>query len=151
TTHKEFRGHIEKDRALARRFQPIEVAELSVPDTIKVLRGLKPKYEEFHQGRYTNKSLRAAAELGERYLADRKLPDKAIDLVDEAGAILKLRGGKQPRTVRARDIEAVVATMARIPPRRVESDDRDRLKNLEGELKHRIFGQDKAVERLAQS
>src|SRR5204863_79749 len=90
---------IEKDRALARRFQPIEVAELSIPDTIKVLRGLQPKYEEFHKVRYTNKSLRAAAELGERYLADRKLPDKAIDLVDEAGAILKLRGGKQPRTV----------------------------------------------------
>src|SRR5688572_11422310 len=142
TTHKEFRGHIEKDRALARRFQPIEVAELSIADTIKVLRGLQPKYEEFHKVKYTNKSLRAAAELGERYLADRKLPDKAIDLIDEAGAILKLKTDKQPRTVRARDIEAVVATMARIPPRRVESDDRERLKNLDTELKHRIFGQD---------
>jgi len=151
TTHKEFRGHIEKDRALARRFQPIEVAELSVPDTIKVLKGLQTKYEEFHKVTYTPKSLRAAAELGERYLADRKLPDKAIDLIDEAGAILKLKGGKQKKTVRARDIEAVVATMARIPPRRVESDDRERLKNLEPELKTRIFGQDKAVERLAQA
>jgi ATP-dependent Clp protease ATP-binding subunit ClpA len=151
TTHKEFRGHIEKDRALARRFQPIEVAELSIPDTIKVLRGLQPKYEDFHKVTYTPKSLRAAAELGERYLADRKLPDKAIDLIDEAGAIQKLKGGKKPRTVRARDIEAVVATMARIPPRRVESDDRERLKNLEAELKSRIFGQDKAVERLAQA
>jgi ATP-dependent Clp protease ATP-binding subunit ClpA len=151
TTHKEFRGHIEKDRALARRFQPIEVAELSVPDTIKVLKGLQAKYEEFHKVTYTAKALRAAAELGERYLADRKLPDKAIDLIDEAGAILKLKGGKPPRTVRARDIEAVVATMARIPPRRVESDDRERLKNLEPELKSRIFGQDKAVERLAQA
>src|SRR6185369_9506041 len=151
TTHKEFRGHIEKDRALARRFQPIEVAELSVPDTIKVLRGLQPKYEDFHKVAYTPKSLRAAAELGERYLADRKLPDKAIDLIDEAGAIQKLKGGPKKRTVRARDIEAVVATMARIPPRRVESDDRERLKNLEGELTGRIFGQDKAVERLAQA
>jgi ATP-dependent Clp protease ATP-binding subunit ClpA len=151
TTHKEFRGHIEKDRALARRFQPIEVAELSVPDTIKVLRGLQGKYEEFHKVTYTPRSLRAAAELGERYLADRKLPDKAIDLIDEAGAILKLKGGKRKKMVRARDIEAVVATMARIPPRRVESDDRERLKNLELELKGRIFGQDKAVERLAQA
>jgi ATP-dependent Clp protease ATP-binding subunit ClpA len=151
TTHKEFRGHIEKDRALARRFQPIEVAELSVADTIKVLKGLQPKYEEFHRVSYTPKSLRAAAELGERYLADRKLPDKAIDLIDEAGAILKLKGGKRKKTVRSRDIEAVVATMARIPPRRVESDDRERLKNLEPELKSRIFGQDKAVERLAQA
>ncbi|HXU80802.1 MAG TPA: AAA family ATPase, partial [Polyangia bacterium] len=149
TTHKEFRGHIEKDRALARRFQPIEVAELSVADTIKVLKGLQKKYEEFHRVSYTGKSLRAAAELGERYLADRKLPDKAIDLIDEAGAILKLKGGT--KTVRARDIEAVVATMARIPPRRVESDDRERLKNLDAELKTRIFGQDKAVERLAQA
>jgi ATP-dependent Clp protease ATP-binding subunit ClpA len=151
TTHKEFRGHIEKDRALARRFQPIEVAELSIPDTIKVLKGLRPKYEEFHKVTYSPKALRVAAELGDRYLADRKLPDKAIDLIDEAGAILKLRAGKQPRRVRARDIEAVVATMARIPPRRVESDDRERLKNLEAELKGRIFGQDKAVERLAQA
>jgi ATP-dependent Clp protease ATP-binding subunit ClpA len=125
------------------------VAELSVADTIKVLKGLQKKYEEFHRVSYTGKSLRAAAELGERYLADRKLPDKAIDLIDEAGAILKLKGGT--KTVRARDIEAVVATMARIPPRRVESDDRERLKNLDAELKTRIFGQDKAVERLAQA
>jgi ATP-dependent Clp protease ATP-binding subunit ClpA len=151
TTHKEFRGHIEKDRALARRFQPIEVSELSVPDTIKVLRGLQGKYEEFHGVEYTAKSLRAAAELSERYLADRKLPDKAIDLIDEAGAILKLRQAKKPRTVRAKDIEAVVATMARIPPRRVESDDRERLKNLEAEIKTRLFGQDRAVERVAQA
>jgi ATP-dependent Clp protease ATP-binding subunit ClpA len=162
TTHKEFRGHIEKDRALARRFQPIEVAELSVDDTIKVLRGLRGQYEEFHGVSYSDKSLRAAAELSDRYLADRKLPDKAIDLVDEAGAILKLKaregGGAAAgaadngkKVVRARDIEAVVATMARIPPRRVASDDRERLQNLEGDLKGRIFGQDKAVERVAQA
>jgi ATP-dependent Clp protease ATP-binding subunit ClpA len=155
TTHKEYRGHIEKDRALARRFQPIEVAELSIEDTIKVLRGLRGRYEEFHGVSYTPKSLRAAAELSDRYLADRKLPDKAIDLIDEAGAILKLR--KTPakegvaKVVRARDIESVVATMARIPPRRVASDDRDRLQKLETELKTRIFGQDRAVERVAQA
>jgi ATP-dependent Clp protease ATP-binding subunit ClpA len=151
TTHKEYRGHIEKDRALARRFQPIEVAELSVTDTIKVLRGLRGRYEEFHGVSYTPKSLRVAAELSDRYLADRKLPDKAIDLIDEAGAKLKLKKTTPPRTVRARDIEAVVATMARIPPRRVASDDRDRLQKLEIELKTRIFGQDRAVERVAQA
>jgi ATP-dependent Clp protease ATP-binding subunit ClpA len=151
TTHKEYRGHIEKDRALARRFQPIEVAELAIEDTVRVLRGLKSRYEEFHGVKYTGKALRAAAELGDRYLADRKLPDKAIDLIDEAGAILKLRKKEPPKVVKARDIEAVVATMARIPPRRVASDDRDRLQRLEGDLKTKIFGQDKAVERVAQA
>jgi ATP-dependent Clp protease ATP-binding subunit ClpA len=152
TTHKEYRGHIEKDRALARRFQPIEVPALSVDDTVKVLRGLRGRYEEFHGVQYSKQALRAAAELSDRYLADRQLPDKAIDLIDEAGAILKLRKGvTPPRLVRARDIEAVVATMARIPPRRVASDDRDRLQRLETDLKGRIFGQDRAVERVAQS
>jgi ATP-dependent Clp protease ATP-binding subunit ClpA len=152
TTHKEYRGHIEKDRALARRFQPIEVAELSIEDTIKVLRGLRGRYEEFHGVKYTATSLRAAAELSDRYLADRKLPDKAIDLIDEAGAGLKLKAKKTAdRVVKARHIEAVVATMARIPPRRVASDDRDRLQKLEGDLKGRIFGQDRAVERVAQA
>jgi ATP-dependent Clp protease ATP-binding subunit ClpA len=151
TTHKEYRGHIEKDRALARRFQPIEVAELAIEDTVRVLRGLKTKYEEFHGVKYTAKALRAAAELGDRYLADRKLPDKAIDLIDEAGAILKLRKLASPKIVKAKDIEAVVATMARIPPRRVASDDRDRLQRLETDLKKKIFGQDKAVERVAQA
>ncbi len=154
TTHKEFRAHIEKDRALARRFQPIEVGELTIPETIKVLEGLQPKYEEFHKVSYTKKSLRAAAELSDRYLSDRKLPDKAIDLVDEAGAILKLKKRKEnagPKVVRAKDMETVVATMARIPPQRVDSDDRQRLKDLDVELKARIFGQDAAVERVAQA
>jgi ATP-dependent Clp protease ATP-binding subunit ClpA len=157
TTHKELRGHIEKDRALARRFQTIEVSELNVPDTVKVLRGLRKHYEEFHGVSYSPKALRLAAELSDRYLAERKLPDKAIDLIDEAGAILKLRGREAeekpsgPLRVRGRDIEAVVATMARIPPRRAASGDRERLRNLEADIKARIFGQDNAVERVCQA
>jgi ATP-dependent Clp protease ATP-binding subunit ClpA len=172
TTHKEYRSYIEKDRALARRFQPIEVGEPSIEDTIKVLRGLRQRYEEFHGVSYTDKSLRAAAELSTRHLADRKLPDKAIDLIDEAGARLKLRKGVEPGktpaseqkrksarkgadngkpSVRVKDIEAVVATMARIPPKRVASDDRERLRDLERDLKGKIYGQDPAVERVAQA
>jgi ATP-dependent Clp protease ATP-binding subunit ClpA len=155
TTHKELRAHIEKDRALARRFQTIEVPELNVDDTVKVLRGLRRHYEEFHGVTYSPRALRLAAELAERYLAERKLPDKAIDLIDEAGAILKLRVRDEndtgPLRVRGRDIEAVLATMARIPPRRAASNDRERLRNLEGEIKARIFGQDKAVEKVCQS
>jgi ATP-dependent Clp protease ATP-binding subunit ClpA len=173
TTHKEYRSYIEKDRALARRFQPIEVGEPNIEDTIKVLRGLRPRYEEFHGVTYTDKALRAAAELSSRHLADRKLPDKAIDLVDEAGARLKLRkrvdpdkpgtserkrpkgrrkGGDEARpSVRVKDIEAVVATMARIPPKRVATDDRERLRDLDKELKAKIYGQDPAVERVAQA
>ncbi|HVX95443.1 MAG TPA: ATP-dependent Clp protease ATP-binding subunit ClpA [Polyangia bacterium] len=164
TTHKEYRSYIEKDRALARRFQAIEVEEPSIPETIRVLKGLRPKYEEFHGVKYTDKSLRVAAELSSRYLQDRRLPDKAIDLIDEAGAALKIKelaGGKAkgrgrrkkrgPRVVSSREIETVIATMARIPPKRVASDDRDRLQKLEGDLKAKIFGQDAAVERVAQA
>jgi ATP-dependent Clp protease ATP-binding subunit ClpA len=185
TTHKEYRTHIEKDRALARRFQAIDVDEPSIADTLKVLQGLKSRYEEFHGVAYTKKALRAAVELSARYLHDRKLPDKAIDLMDEAGAKLKLKprrgasreevdagssakqapasgaslgavptdgasGGSRP-LVRSRDIEAVVATIARIPPRRVASDDRARLQNLEPELKAKIYGQDKAIERVVEA
>jgi len=157
TTHKELRAHIEKDRALARRFQPIEVPELNVVDTVKVLKGLRRHYEDFHGVKYSPKALRMAAELADRYLGERKLPDKAIDLIDEAGAILKLRD-RDPESkddaslrVRSRDIEAVVATMARIPPRRAASSDRERLRNLETEIKAKIFGQDKAVERVCQA
>jgi len=157
TTHKELRSHIEKDRALLRRFQTIEVPELNVPDTVKVLKGLRRHYEDFHGVKYSPKALRMAAELADRYLSERKLPDKAIDLIDEAGAILKLRE-RDPEAkadaslrVRSRDIEAVVATMARIPPRRAASSDRERLRNLETEIKARLFGQDKAVERVCQA
>jgi ATP-dependent Clp protease ATP-binding subunit ClpA len=170
TTHKEYRSYIEKDRALARRFQAIEVEEPSIEETIKVLTGLRARYEEFHGVAYTDKSLRAAAELSSRYLNDRRLPDKAIDLMDEAGAAAKLKRGPKgkpvekdadgktdgkptgpKRQVRSRDIEKVLATMARIPPRRVETDDRDRLSNLESDLKAKIYGQDPAVERVAQA
>jgi ATP-dependent Clp protease ATP-binding subunit ClpA len=154
TTHKEYRSYIEKDRALARRFQAIEVEEPSLDETVQVLQGLRSRYEEFHGVVYTSKALRAAADLSSRYLHDRKLPDKAIDLIDEAGAALKLKGrGKRigPRRVTSKEIEAVVATMARIPPKRVGADDRERLHNLEAELKAKIFGQDPAVERVAQS
>jgi ATP-dependent Clp protease ATP-binding subunit ClpA len=164
TTHKEYRSYIEKDRALARRFQAIEVEEPSIPETIRVLKGLRPKYEEFHGVTYTDKALRVAAELSSRYLQDRRLPDKAIDLIDEAGAALKIKelaGGKAkgrgrgkkkvPRVVSSREIENVIATMARIPPKRVASDDRDRLQKLEGDLKAKIFGQESAVERVAQA
>ncbi|HLK89358.1 MAG TPA: ATP-dependent Clp protease ATP-binding subunit ClpA [Polyangia bacterium] len=154
TTHKEYRSYIEKDRALARRFQPIEVEEPSIEETIKVLSGLRERYEEFHGVNYTDKSLRAAAELSSRYLNDRRLPDKAIDLIDEAGAAAKLKKGKlkgAKRQVRSKDIEVVLATMARIPARTVEADDRTRLANLEKELKAKIYGQDAAVERVAQA
>ncbi len=173
TTHKEYRSYIEKDRALARRFQPIEVEEPSIDETIKVLKGLRSKYEEFHGVTYTDKALRAAAELSSRYLHDRRLPDKAIDLIDEAGAALKIRGTAKAkragtaktgrakakggraravkRVVSSRQIEAVLATMARIPPKRVASDDRSRLERLESDLKAKIFGQDQACARVAQA
>jgi ATP-dependent Clp protease ATP-binding subunit ClpA len=157
TTHKEYRSYIEKDRALARRFQPIEVEEPSIEETVKVLEGLRPRYEEFHGVGYTDDSLQAAADLSSRYLTERRLPDKAIDLIDEAGAAAKLKdktgrkAGAPKRRVGAKDIETVVATMARIPPRRVAADDRKRLQDLEGDLRAKIFGQDGAVARVAQA
>jgi ATP-dependent Clp protease ATP-binding subunit ClpA len=160
TTHKEYRSYIEKDRALARRFQTIEVDEPSIDDTVKVLEGLRPRYEEFHGVTYTDEAMRAAADLSARYINDRRLPDKAIDLIDEAGAAAKLkarpkqradRNKPTPRRVNAKDIETVVATMARIPPRRVAADDRERLQNLEADLRGKIFGQDSAVARVAQA
>ena len=166
TTHKEYRSYIEKDRALARRFQTIEVGEPNIDDAVKILRGLRGRYEDFHGVSYSDQALRAAVELSTRHLTDRKLPDKAIDLVDEAGARKKLlkrrapaagkatESGDKPAVrprVKVHDIEAVVATMARIPPKQVASDDRERLRNLEGELKGKIFGQNSAVERVAQA
>ncbi|MDN5864640.1 MAG: ATP-dependent Clp protease ATP-binding subunit ClpA [Gammaproteobacteria bacterium] len=152
TTYKEFRGIFEKDRALARRFQKIDVPEPSVEETIAILKGLKPRFEAHHDVRYPAKTLRVAAELGARYLNDRFLPDKAIDIIDEAGAEMRLRPlAKRRKTVAVADVERIVARMARVPPRSVSHSDRDALKTLGRDLKLSIFGQDTAVEKLDQA
>jgi len=150
TTYKEYRQHFEKDRALARRFQKIDVAEPSVPDAIKILQGLKSYFEDFHDVRFTNESLKTAVELSARYMGDRKLPDKAIDVIDEAGAQMRLQPvSKRKKTIGVKEVEAVVATMARIPPKTVSKDDETSLKNLETDLKHVVFGQDEAISQLS--
>ena len=150
TTYQEFRGIFEKDRALARRFQKIDVSEPSIEETIKILQGLKSRFEEHHQVRYTNQSLRSAAELSERYITDRHLPDKAIDMIDEAGASQRLLPpSRRKKTIGVQDIESMVAKVARIPPKTVTTSHRDIMKNLERNLKMVVFGQDKAIESLA--
>ena len=150
TTYKEYRSYFEKDRALARRFQKIDVPEPTVPEAIKILQGLKPYYEDYHRLRYTRDAVKAAVELSARYIGDRKLPDKAIDVIDEVGAAQALLPeNKRKRTVGVRDVEAVVSKMARIPPKRVSKDDRSMLEKLERDLKLVVFGQDKAIESLA--
>jgi len=152
TTYKEYRNHFEKDRALVRRFQKIDVSEPSVEDTVKILRGLKPYYEEHHGVKYTNEALRTAVELASRYINDRKLPDKAIDVIDEVGASqMLLPESKRKRQIGVRDVERVVAMIARIPPKQVSKDDRAALENLERDLKMVVFGQDSAIEALASS
>src|SRR5579871_3624730 len=149
TTYKEYRNYFEKDRALVRRFQKIDVNEPSVEDSIKILRGLKPYYERHHKVRYTVDALRAAVELSHRYIGDRKLPDKAIDVIDETGAAQMLvPENRRRKTITAREVEAVIATMARIPPKSVSRDDREVLKNLDRDLKTMVFGQDSAIEAL---
>jgi ATP-dependent Clp protease ATP-binding subunit ClpA len=146
TTHQDYKIHFERDRALARRFQRIEVGEPSVEETHAILRGLRPHYEKHHGVTFTDRALRAAAELSAKYVNDRFLPDKAIDVIDEAGAALRvLPAGKQKKTVRTRDIEHVVATMAKIPPRSVSVSDRDRLQTLDRDMKLLVFGQDQAL------
>jgi ATP-dependent Clp protease ATP-binding subunit ClpA len=150
TTYKEYRNHFEKDRALVRRFQKIDINEPSVEDTVKILRGLKPYYEEYHKVRYTAESLRAAVELSSRYIGDRKLPDKAIDVIDEVGASQMLvPPSRRKKTVGVKDVEKVIAKMARIPPKQVSKDDRRALATLERDLKMVVFGQDKAIKELA--
>lgn len=150
TTYKEYRSHFEKDRALVRRFQKIDVYEPSIEDTVKILKGLKPYYEDHHKVRYTNDALRSAVELSARYINDRKLPDKAIDVIDEVGASrMLLPENRRKKTVSVKDVEAVVAKIARIPPKTVSVDDKKSLKNLERDLKHVVFGQDKAIDALA--
>ncbi len=150
TTYKEYRNYFEKDRALVRRFQKIDVNEPSIEDSVKILRGLKPYYEKHHNVRYTAEAIRAAVELAERYINDRKLPDKAIDVIDEVGAAqMLLPEGKRRKTIAVKDVEAVVAKIARIPPKSVSRDDRLALQNLERDLKTMVFGQEKAIDALA--
>ena len=150
TTYKEFRVHFEKDRALVRRFQKIDVNEPSVEDAIKILHGLKPYYESHHRVRYTNEAIRAAVDLSARYIGDRKLPDKAIDVIDEVGAArMLLPESKRRKTVTVKDVEEIVAKIARIPPKSVSTNDMEVLRTLERDLKTMVFGQDKAIEALS--
>jgi ATP-dependent Clp protease ATP-binding subunit ClpA len=150
TTYKEYRSYFEKDRALVRRFQKIDVNEPSIEDTIKILRGLKPYYEEHHKVRYTAEALKCAVDLSAKYIGDRKLPDKAIDVIDEAGAAqMLLPPSRRKKTITVKDVEEIVAKIARIPPKSVSTDDKTVLLNLDRDLKRVVFGQDKAIESLA--
>ena len=150
TTYKEFRNHFEKDRALLRRFQKIDVNEPTVEDTIKILKGLRSAFEDHHKVRYTPDALKTAVELSARYINDRKLPDKAIDVIDEVGAMQMLvPPSRRKKKITAREIEQVIATMARIPPKSVSKDDKKVLENLSRDLKHVVFGQDEAITRLS--
>ena len=150
TTYKEFRGIFEKDRALSRRFQKVEVTEPTIDETYSILKGLKGKFEEHHEIKYTDSSLKAAATLASKYINDRFLPDKAIDVVDEAGARQKLiSANKRKKTINELDIEKIVASIARIPEKTVSSSDKKSLEKLEENLKRVIFGQDEAVETLS--
>src|ERR1700760_2386149 len=150
TTYKEFRQHFEKDRALVRRFQKIDVNEPSVEDTIKILKGLKTYYEDFHKLRYTNEALKVAVELSAKYITDRKLPDKAIDIIDEAGASqMLLPEGRRKKTIGGKEIETVVAKIARIPPQWVSKAETEALKQLETDLKRAVYGQEEAIGQLS--
>ena len=150
TTYQEYRGIFEKDHALARRFQKIDVSEPSVNETVKILEGLKSKFEEHHSVKYTKQALKTAAELTERYINDRQLPDKAIDVIDEAGAAQKLLAeSKRKKTISVNDIENIVAKIARVPSKTVSSNDKDIIKNLERNLKMVVFGQDEAIDMLS--
>jgi ATP-dependent Clp protease ATP-binding subunit ClpA len=150
TTYKEFRSYFEKDRALLRRFQKIDVNEPSVEDAIKIMKGLKPYFEEHHRVRYTNDAIKTAVELAAKYINDRKLPDKAIDVIDEVGAAQMLvPESRRRKTIGVREIEEVVAKIARIPPKSVSRDDKEALASLEHDLKRVVYGQDRAIEALA--
>jgi ATP-dependent Clp protease ATP-binding subunit ClpA len=152
TTYSEYKASFERDRALARRFQKIEVSETSVAETVEILNGLKSYYEEYHGVKYSSDALRVAAEMSAKYMHDRFLPDKAIDVIDEAGAALKLAASsRKTRTVRPRDIETVVARMAKVPAKTVVSSEKLRLAELEGNLKGVIFGQDHAIEQVVRA
>ena len=150
TTYKEYRQFFEKDRALVRRFQKIDVNEPTIPDAIEILKGLKPYFEDFHRVRYTAEAIRSAVELSARYINDRKLPDKAIDVIDETGASqMLLPENRRRKTIGVKEIEETIATMARIPPKSVSKDDAEVLRHLDETLKRVVYGQDKAIEKVA--
>lgn len=152
TTYKEYRNHFEKDRALVRRFQKIDVPEPSVEDTVKILQGLRPYYEKHHKVKYTNSALRAAVELSAKYIGDRKLPDKAIDIIDEVGAAQMLvTEDKRKKTIGLKDIEDVIAVIARIPSTTINKNDKESLQNLERDLKTLVYDQDNAIDVLSSS
>jgi ATP-dependent Clp protease ATP-binding subunit ClpA len=152
TTYQEYRGIFEKDRALSRRFQKIDIPEPTVEETVLILRGLRSRFEEFHKIRYTNQAIRSAVELSDRYINDRHLPDKAIDVIDEAGASVRLLPpSKRKKTIGVHDVETIVARMARIPPKQVSTSDRESLRTLDRDLKLVFFGQDDAIEALSTS
>ncbi len=150
TTYKEYRQHFEKDRALVRRFQKIDVKEPTVEDTIEILKGLKPVFEQYHKLKYTNEAIKAAVELSAKYINDRKLPDKAIDVIDETGASQMLvPEGKRKKKITTKEVEATVATMARIPPKTITKSDAEVMQGLEKDLKRLVFGQDQAITALS--
>ncbi|MBW2011214.1 MAG: AAA family ATPase, partial [Deltaproteobacteria bacterium] len=151
TTYEEFKNHFEKDRALSRRFEKVEVAEPSVSQTVQILKGLKSRYEEHHGISYTDTALKAAAELSAKYINDRYLPDKAIDVIDEAGAFIRLTGFSRRKKIHPSDIEKIVAGMAKIPNKSVSSSDKANLAKLEDRLKDVVFGQDQAIKSLVTS
>ncbi len=150
TTYKEYRQYFEKDRALVRRFQKIDVAEPTVPDAIKILKGLKPYFEEYHKVRYTAEAIKASVELAAKYINDRKLPDKAIDVIDEVGASqMLLPESRRKKVIGVKEVEEVIAKMARIPPKSVSKTDAEALRTLESDLKRVVYGQDAAIHALA--
>ncbi len=150
TTYKEYRQYFEKDRALVRRFQKIDVVEPSIPDAIKILKGIKPYYEEYHKVRYTAEAIKLAVELSSKYINDRKLPDKAIDVIDEVGAAqMLLPESRRKKVIGVKEVEDVIAKMARIPPKSVSKTDTEQLRNLEADLKRVVFGQDAAIHALS--
>ncbi|MGH9915614.1 MAG: AAA family ATPase, partial [Pyrinomonadaceae bacterium] len=152
TTHSEYKASFERDRALARRFQKIDIGELSIEETVLVLEGLKTRYEEHHGVRYSDAAIRAAAELAARHINDRYLPDKAVDVIDEAGAAIKMMPAEgRPEVVGVEEIEQVVARIARVPPKTVASSEKDRLQNLDSQLKEVIYGQDPAIAHITKA
>src|SRR5216683_2537457 len=152
TTYKEYRQYFEKDRALVRRFQKIDINEPTVEDAIEIMKGLKPYFEDYHKLKYTNEAIKAAVELSARYIHDRKLPDKAIDVIDESGAAqMLLPEGKRRKTIGLKEIETTIATMARIPPKSVSKDDAEVLAHLKETLQRVVYGQDKPIEALSAS